>query len=110
MVSKVRYYTDEHVSKAVILGLRAKGIDVLTVPDAGLLGATDEEHMALAHAERRVIFSHDVDFLRLAAQGHSHAGIVYAPQQAPVAEVLRGLVLIFHVLSAEEMIGAIEFI
>ena len=96
MVSKVRYYTDEHVSKAVITGLRSRGIDVLTVPDAGLLGATDEEHMVLAYAEKRVIFSQDVDFLRLAAHGHSHAGIVYAPQQVPVAVVLRGLVQIFQ--------------
>ena len=44
------------------------------------LGATDEEHLTFALAEGRVIFTQDDDFLRLAAGGKVHAGIVYAPQ------------------------------
>ncbi len=41
----VKFYTDEHVARAVVRGLRQRGADVLTVPEAGLLGASDEEHM-----------------------------------------------------------------
>jgi len=63
-VSKIRYYTDEHVSKAVIRGLRQRGVNVLSVPEAQKLGATDEEHIAFAHAEGRVLFTQDEDFLK----------------------------------------------
>lgn len=41
MIRKVSFYADEHVSRAVIQGLRHRGIDVLTVPEAGLMGAGD---------------------------------------------------------------------
>ena len=64
--------------------LNAAGVPagrVLSVPEANMLGATDEEHLALARAEGRVLFTHDDDFLRLAAAGAPHAGMVYAPRQ-----------------------------
>ena len=34
-MAKIKFYTDEHVSKAVVMGLRRRGVDVLTVPEAG---------------------------------------------------------------------------
>ncbi len=109
-MSDVRYYTDEHVPSAVTAGLRLRGIDVLTVLDAGRLGASDEEHLALALSDARVIVTQDVDFLQLAALGHPHAGIVYASQQTSIGAMVRGLMLIFHVLSAEDMMGTVEFL
>jgi predicted nuclease of predicted toxin-antitoxin system len=75
-VSEVRFYLDEHVPFAVSIGLRLRGVDVLTVQEAGLSGASDEAHLALAVAEKRVIFTQDEDFLTLAAQGAAHAGVV----------------------------------
>src|SRR5436190_17084271 len=56
MDEKVKFYTDEHVPRAVARGLRQRGVDVLTAPQAGLLGATDEEHLERARAEGRVLF------------------------------------------------------
>jgi hypothetical protein len=109
-VSEIRYYTDEHVSKAVISGLRQRGVDVLTVPEATKLGATDKEHLAFALAEGRVVFTQDDDFLRLASSGEAHAGIIYAPQHTPIGEIIQGLMLIYQVLEAEEMIGNIEYL
>ena len=55
MASEVRFYVDEHVAKAVSRGLRQRGADVVRVTDAGLLSATDEEHLKRALAEGRVI-------------------------------------------------------
>ena len=74
-MAKIRFYTDEHVAKAVIRGLRQRGVDVLSVVDADKLGAKDHEHLQFALAERRVIFTQDDDFLQLSAKGHTHAGI-----------------------------------
>jgi uncharacterized protein with PIN domain len=109
-VSKVRYYTDEHVAKAVARGLRQRGVDVLTVSEANRLGAADEEHLAYAFTESRVVFTQDNDFLRLASSGKAHAGIVYAPQHTPIGEIIQGLMLIYQVLEAEEMMGNVEYL
>ena len=109
-MSKIRYYTDEHVAKAVIRGLRQRGVDVLTVPEANKRGVDDEAHLAFAFAENRVIFTQDDDFLHLASSDKAHAGIVYAPQHTPIGTIIKGLMLIYQVLDAEEMIGNIEYL
>ncbi|MEE4377293.1 MAG: DUF5615 family PIN-like protein [Candidatus Competibacteraceae bacterium] len=101
---------DEHVAKAVIRGLRQRGVDVLTTPEASKLHATDEEHLAFALSERRVIFTQDNDFLKLAASGQPHAGIVYASQHSPIGHIIQGLMLIYQILDAEEMVGNIEYL
>lgn len=110
MPEKVKFYVDEHVSRAVARGLRQRGVDVLRVPEAGMMEATDEEHLARARAEGRVIFTQDADFLRHHAAGSEHAGIVYAPQGTPISEMIRGLMLIYQVLDAEDMVGHLEFL
>ena len=38
MEQPVKFYTDEHVGRAVLLALDRRGVDVLTVPEASLLG------------------------------------------------------------------------
>jgi len=62
---------DEHVSKAVIRGLRQRGVDVLTTPEAEKLNAMDAEHLGFALSDKRVIFTQDDDFLKLAASNTS---------------------------------------
>lgn len=41
MGTRISFYMDEHVARAVVLGLRNRGVDVRTVPEARLLGAKD---------------------------------------------------------------------
>src|SRR6478672_9344874 len=79
-VSSIRYYVDEHVGNAIVQGLRRRGVDIVTVIEAGMSGEADDAQLAFARNRGRVIFTQDGDFLRLAASGISHAGIVYAPQ------------------------------
>lgn len=110
MAQTVRFYTDEHVGRAVVNGLRQRGVDVLTVQEAGTLGASDEEHLARARTEGRVIFTQDDDFLRLYAAEVEHAGIVYAPQGTSIGDIIRGLMLIYQVLDSEDMEGHVEFL
>ena len=110
MGQAVRFYADEQVARAVVRGLRQRGVDVLTVAEAGLLGAPDEKHLALARTQGRVIFTQDDDFLRLHAAGLEHAGIVYAVQGARIGDIIRGLMLIHDLLEAEAMVGHVEFL
>lgn len=67
MAKPIKFYMDEHVAKAVTKGLRRRGVDVLTAPEADMLGADDIDHLALASRQERVVFSQDADFLHLHA-------------------------------------------
>jgi hypothetical protein len=110
MGPRIRFYTDEHVSRAVIRGLRKRGVDVLTAPEAGLLGATDQQHLDKALAQGRVPFTQDDDFLRLHSAGTAHAGIAYTPQGTTIGDIIRGLILIHQVLDADAMKGHLEYL
>ncbi len=110
MADALRFYADEHVAMAVVRGLRQRGVDVLTVVEAGMLSASDVEHVMRARNDGRVIVTQDDDFLRLHAEGVEHRGIVYAPQGTSIGDLIRGLMLIYEVLDAEEMRGNVEFL
>lgn len=110
MADTVRYYMDEHIARAVIRGLRHRGIDVLTASEANKLSASDEDHLQFAAEQNRVVVTQDQDFLRLHAVGVAHAGIVYAPQRTPIGAMVSGLVLIHQMLAADEMRGHVEFL
>ena len=109
-MSEVKYYRDERVAGAIATGLRSRGIGVLTVPDAGALGAADDVQLARALAEQRVFFTRDADFLSLVGQAQTHAGLVYTPRQTSIGYTIRRLLLIHQVYTAEDMIGKIEYI
>jgi predicted nuclease of predicted toxin-antitoxin system len=53
---------DENIHPAVASGLVALGCDVVTVASRDAAGATDEEVLAIANAEGRVVVTHDSDF------------------------------------------------
>jgi hypothetical protein len=106
----VRYYLDEHIAEAIATGLRNRGIDVLTLIEAGMLGASDREHITYAYEEGRVLVTHGDDFLRLAAQTEEHAGVAFAPQSRSIGEMVRGLTVIVEEMEAEEMEGHVEFL
>lgn len=110
MTAAVKYLLDEQVSHAVAKGLASRGIDVLTVQARGLAGAADDVLLAWAERDGHAVFTQDEDFLRLAAAGAKHAGIVYAHQQTSVGAIIRGLVLIHQVLTPDEMRGHIEYL
>lgn len=109
-MSAVRYYVDEHVPKAVVGGLRLRGIEVVRVPEVGRLGDADDEHLAFAREQGLVLFTQDTDFLQLAAASPDHAGVVYARQGTSIGDVVRGLVLVAGVLDAEDIVGHVEYL
>ena len=110
MGDPIRFQTDEHIQKGVIRALRARGVDVLTTTDAGLLGATDEKQLEYAHRERRVMITQDQDFLRLAAAGFAHSGIAYARVGNSIGEIQYWLLILGDVMTPEEMENHIEYL
>jgi Domain of unknown function (DUF5615) len=111
MPRTIRFHLDENCPRAVATGLRRRGIDVTTTPEAGLLEATDEQQDAYAFAQRRVIFTQDEDFLAWQASGASRAGIAYCKKDTrSIGEMIRGLVLIWEVYDHEDMENRVEYL
>jgi hypothetical protein len=107
----IRYHLDESVANAVARGLRFRGVNVTTANEVGLIGATDDQHVAFALPECRVIVSHDSDFLRLDHEGVVHAGIAYcAPRQRTIGQIVNRLTDLWRSRTAEEMSGTVEFL
>ena len=98
----IRYYFDEHVSHDVARALRLRGIDVLTSHEAGMTGRDDEEHLALAHSQRRVLVTYDQDFPWLVAQGHLHSGLAFIAQPISIGQLVRVLERVHRQVKAEE--------
>jgi predicted nuclease of predicted toxin-antitoxin system len=90
--------------------MRRRGVDVMTVTEAGMRGRNDEAQLAFALNKGRVIVTQDRDFLRLAASGVSHAGICLHAARGADQHDVSGLLLIYSVLSAEEMMDSVEYI
>jgi hypothetical protein len=66
-MSQIRLFVDEDAAEhAVIVALRDRGVDVLTVLEAGTVRSPDEEQLAFAKLHGRSIYTLNVgDFCRL---------------------------------------------
>jgi predicted nuclease of predicted toxin-antitoxin system len=69
---------DENFEDDVVDALVALGHDAITARAAGLTGTPDPDVLAHAHAQGRIVLTHDQDYQKLHKSGVPHAGIVYA--------------------------------
>ena len=62
---RIRLYLEEDSMRcALIRALRARGVDVTTALEAGMIGREDREHLDYATARGRVLYSFNVgDFI-----------------------------------------------
>lgn len=104
------------MDRDLVRALRARGVDVITALEAGMIERQDEEHLVYATVQGRVLYSFNVgdlyrihtDFLGL---GRSHAGIILARQQRySVGEQMRRLLKLIAIKSAEDMRNQVEFL
>ena len=116
-MSVVRLYVDEDACEhAVIRGLQARGIDLLTTLEAGQTGTTDQEQLEFAVEQGRTIYTFNVgDFSRLhrdwLQQGRDHRGIVVIPEQRySIGEKIGRLARLVATLTAEEMVNRMEYL
>ncbi len=66
-MTQFRFYLDEDsMHRGLLVGLRARNIDVLTPGDVGLLGQEFAVQLSFAARDRRVLYTCNVrDFCRL---------------------------------------------
>jgi hypothetical protein len=91
------------------------GVDAVSTVSEGMLERSDEEQVAWAMSQGRVIVTHDVeDFSRIHSQilerGGHHAGIIAVRQDLSVGEIIRRVAHLCATLSAEDMKDRLEFL
>ena len=114
---RLRLYIDEDsMSHALVDALRARGADVATPFEVGMMGQPDEDQLKFAADSGRALFTFNVgDFLALHTQwqsvGQNHAGIILAQQQQfTVGELMRRLLKLIASKPAEAMVNQLEFL
>lgn len=111
MAAAISLYLDENINPKIAEQLERRGITAVTVRDLGLLGDTDANHLNRATEMEYVLVTCDSDFLRMAAEGIEHAGIVFGIQETTsIGDWVKGLELICSVYTAEDMVNHVEYL
>lgn len=107
----IRFHLDESADGRLGRALRRRGFDITFPVEVGLLESSDEEHLAFAFREGRVVITQDDDFLKLHHSGTKHAGIAYyKPGRHTVAELVSFVCLLHDCLESAEMVGQIQYL
>jgi len=108
----MRFYLDEHISKAIANGLRQRGHDVETVQEAKNIGKSDREQIVYAAQKEMIIVTADSYFLAIVnKEKMNHPGIIFITgQDIMLGEVIRRIDIISTFLSQENMKNHIEFV
>lgn len=111
----VRLYLDVHIPRAVLQGLRLRGVDVLPAQEDGSTRVPDESLIDRATALGRVLVTSDHDFLAIAdsrlAEGRSFSGIIFLhPLRVPIGVAVRDLELIARAGELSDLADRVEFL
>lgn len=116
-MSRICLYLDEDtIRSALVKALQNANLDVVTVADAVMLGASDEKQLIWSTEHKRVIYSFNIgDFCKLhrdyMVRGKTHTGIILAQQRKySIGQQLKGLLKLVAALSAEEMVNKLVFL
>lgn len=113
----IRYAADENLNHDIVRGLRRRrpAIDILTVQEAGLGGASDATVLEWAAAEGRILLTHDVATLMDRAYERIHrglpmTGVCQVSRAQSMGAVIDDLLLIVDVSSAVEWADRVIFL
>ncbi len=107
-------YTDEDVSKLVATLLRARGFDVTTTIEQGMLSQLDRQQLAYAASVERCLLTHNrVDFeqlhLEYMTEGREHSGIIVIPQKNAY-EIVQRVAILLNTLTADEIANQLLYV
>jgi predicted nuclease of predicted toxin-antitoxin system len=79
---KARFLVDENIDRIIIKVLRKKGWNAISVTEANLAGHSDEDVLAYAWREDRILLTQDHDFLDdRRFPEHRNPGIIILPSE-----------------------------
>ena len=108
-------YMDVNVRRAITEGLRLREVDVVTAQEDATGRLSDAVLLDRAMALGRVLFTHDEDLLREAAErqqrGERFAGVIYAHQlKVTIGQCIRDLELLAKVNEPEDCANRVEYL
>ena len=111
----VSLYMDQHVPRAITIGLRLHGIEVITAFEDGTGEMIDSDLLDRAAEMERVLFTQDDDLLTEAAQrqkdGTFFNGVIYAHQlRISIGACVNDLELIAKVADPDDLINGVIFL
>jgi predicted nuclease of predicted toxin-antitoxin system len=106
---------DVHVPYAISLGLRLRGVDVLTAQEDATTEISDSDLLDRATSLGRALFTQDGDFRGLASElqkmGQPFAGVVYAHQaDVTIGQCVNDLELIAKAYEPEDIANRVEYL
>lgn len=115
-----RFLADEGFNQDVTTGLRrhCRGIDLVTVQEAGLVRAADPHLLETARRLDRIVLSHDVHtmpkhFFALLAQlpeGAHLPGLLLTPQRTPVGSAIAWIAEVWLASRHDEWRDRVEYL
>lgn len=111
----IAFYMDEHIPKSITAGLRARGVDILTVQEDNRRGEADPLLLDRATELERVMFAFDADMLREATrcqrEEQTFSGLIFAhPTRITVGDCIRDLELIAKAGEIEDLENQIIYL
>lgn len=108
-------YMDHHVSKTITLGLRLRGVDVLTAYEDGAEELADDRLLSRATELGRVLFSQDEDLLIEALHrqqmGIQFRGIIYAHQaRVAIGRCIQDLEVLAQAGEPEDLMNQVQYL
>lgn len=110
------YINENSMDRSLVTALRARGADVLTAIESGMIERDDIDHLRYSTEQQRVLLTSNFsDFCRLHTEfidsQQAHAGIICVQQQtAFIGDTLRRLQRPLNTLSPEDMTNRLEFL
>jgi Domain of unknown function (DUF5615) len=111
----IALYMDAHIPRAIAVGLRLNGVDILTAQEDNATHLPDPALLDRATALQRVLFTFDDDLLAEAARRQLEAipfaGVIYAhPLRVSIGTCVNDLGLIAELAEPEDLADRVEFL
>lgn len=109
------FYMDQHIPRAITLGLRLRGVDVLTAYEDGADKLDDATLLDRANELGRVLFTRDDDLLAEAATrqraDRRFYGVIYTHQLwSTIGRCVQDLVLIAEAGEPADLMNRVMFL
>ncbi len=111
----IAFYMNQHVPRAITIGLRLREIDVLTAYEDGASAMDDTALLDRAGELGRVLFTQDDDLLAEATkrqrEGIPFRGVIYAHQaRISIGACIRDLEIIAKAGEPEDLGNGVQFL